>query len=67
MYVCICKNITCNQIRNAVYDGADSLKDVRKELCVGSQCGKCVKDAKQIVKETLVEIQQAGMIPAMAD
>ena len=66
MYVCICKNVTCNQIRDAVYNGAGSLRDIRKELCVGTQCGKCVKDAKQVIQETLAEVQQVEMIPALA-
>ncbi|MDE1462396.1 bacterioferritin-associated ferredoxin [Spartinivicinus poritis] len=66
MYVCICKNVTCHQIRNAVYNGANSLKDVRQELCVGTQCGKCVKDAKQVIKETLVDNQALNMITAVA-
>ncbi|WP_163832942.1 (2Fe-2S)-binding protein [Spartinivicinus ruber] len=66
MYVCICKNVTCHQIRNAVYNGANSLKDIRKELCVGTQCGKCVKDAKQVIKSSLVDIEPVNMITAVA-
>lgn len=51
MYVCICKGITDNQIREAVENGCDSLRDLRRELGVGSQCGKCARHARQELRE----------------
>ncbi|MCG8393034.1 MAG: bacterioferritin-associated ferredoxin [Pseudomonadales bacterium] len=51
MYVCICKGITDNQIREAVGDGCDSLRDLRRELGVGSQCGKCARHARHVLRE----------------
>lgn len=56
MYVCLCKGITDSQIRDAVYDGANSLRDVRNQLGVALQCGKCACVAKDVIKETLGEI-----------
>lgn len=53
MYVCICKGITDTQIRDAVYGGAGSLRQVRKELGATSQCGKCAMLTKEIIDETL--------------
>ena len=53
MYVCICKGITDSQIRAAVEDGADSLREVRKALGVASQCGKCGIMTRDIVMESL--------------
>ncbi|WP_439135277.1 bacterioferritin-associated ferredoxin [Pseudomaricurvus sp.] len=53
MYVCLCKGITDNQIKDAVFGGASSLREVRKQLGVMSQCGKCGIMTKQIVEETL--------------
>ena len=53
MYVCLCKGITDGQIKDAVYGGATSLRQVRKELGVSTQCGKCGMMAKQIIDETL--------------
>ncbi len=56
MYVCLCKGITDGQIRDAVYGGATNLRQVRKDLGVSSQCGKCGIMAKQIIDETLGNI-----------
>lgn len=53
MFVCICKGITDSQIRDAVYAGAGSLRQVRKELGATSQCGKCAMLTKDIIDETL--------------
>lgn len=53
MYVCICKGITDHQIRAAVSDGATSMGQLRRELGVASQCGKCRCLTKEIVQETL--------------
>ncbi len=57
MYVCICKGITDSQIRDAVCDGADSLRQVRKQLGAASQCGKCAILTKEIIDETLAGLQ----------
>lgn len=51
MYVCLCKAVTQQQIRQAAADGA-SYADIRKELGVGTDCGCCGQCAKQIVRET---------------
>ncbi len=41
MYVCICKAVTERQIEDAVARGAHCLKDLKHELGVASECGKC--------------------------
>lgn len=51
MYVCICRQITDNQIRDICRDGASSLTDLRTKLGVASECGKCGKLAQSLVKE----------------
>jgi bacterioferritin-associated ferredoxin len=53
MYVCICKGITDHQIRSAVTDGATSIGQLRRELGVASQCGKCSCLTREIVQEAL--------------
>lgn len=55
MYVCLCKGITDTQIRAAVEDGANSLREVRTTLGVASQCGKCGILTREIVRETLMD------------
>lgn len=51
MYVCICRQITDNQIRDLCREGISSLQDIRAKLGVASECGKCGKLAQSIVKE----------------
>ncbi|MBI3526491.1 MAG: bacterioferritin-associated ferredoxin [Betaproteobacteria bacterium] len=53
MYVCLCNGITEGQIREAVGDGARSLRELRQCLGVASCCGKCADCAQQVVRETL--------------
>ncbi len=56
MYVCICKGITDTQIRAAVEDGANSLRELRNTLGVASQCGKCSILTREIVRESLSDL-----------
>ena len=58
MYVCICKGITDTQIRAAVQDGANSLREVHNSLGVASQCGKCGIIARDIVRESLADLAE---------
>jgi bacterioferritin-associated ferredoxin len=55
MYVCLCKGITDTQIRAAVEDGANTLRDVRKTLGVASQCGKCGILTREILRESTLD------------
>lgn len=50
MYVCLCKAVTDRQIRDMVNGGCCSYAEVRRELGVGTQCGKCGQQAKSIVQ-----------------
>ena len=53
MYVCICKQITCGQIRAAASEGIDNVRDLKQQLGVASQCGKCAGCARGILKQAL--------------
>lgn len=53
MYICICKAITDHQIRQAVEDGAHSLRAVQTQLDIANQCGKCGQLAREIIRQTL--------------
>ncbi|MDZ7924042.1 MAG: bacterioferritin-associated ferredoxin [Marinagarivorans sp.] len=64
MYVCICKGITDTQIRNAVDNGANSMRDLRESLGVSSQCGKCASLTKQIARDYQNQIQASQFYPA---
>jgi bacterioferritin-associated ferredoxin len=51
VYVCICKQVTCGQIRTAASQGIDSVRDLREQLGVASQCGKCAHCARGILDQ----------------
>ncbi len=64
MYVCLCEGVTDGQIREAIYEGCCSYREVRETLGVASQCGKCACLAKQVVRDTLSEVQQSQGVMA---
>ncbi|KRW62260.1 bacterioferritin-associated ferredoxin [Pseudomonas sp. TTU2014-080ASC] len=59
MYVCLCEGVTDGQIREAIYEGCCSYREVRTSLGIASQCGKCACLAKQVVRETLSDVQNS--------
>ncbi len=50
MKVCICNNVSDSEIRTAIENGAQTMRDLREELCVGTECGKCACAAKRILR-----------------
>ncbi len=50
MYVCICKAVTDKQIQQAVKSGAESYKCLRDKTGLGTQCGKCGVEAKNLLQ-----------------
>jgi bacterioferritin-associated ferredoxin len=53
MIVCVCNNVSDKKIRQAVDAGMSSLAELRKNLDVGTCCGKCHSCAKQVMREHL--------------
>ena len=51
MYVCVCMAVTERQIHVAARNGAKTLKDLRQDLGVSSQCGQCASCAKQCLRD----------------
>jgi bacterioferritin-associated ferredoxin len=51
MYVCICKGITDRDIQRAAECGARTVRDLRRELGVASDCGKCASCAREVLCE----------------
>ncbi|MGQ5524311.1 bacterioferritin-associated ferredoxin [Chitinimonas sp. PSY-7] len=60
MYVCICNAVTDKQIRRAVENGCDTMRDLRMELGVAGCCGKCAPDARALMLETKSEQMNAS-------
>jgi bacterioferritin-associated ferredoxin len=54
MIVCVCHGVSDIKLRRLVLEnGITELKEVRKYTALGSQCGKCVRQAKEILDETV--------------
>jgi bacterioferritin-associated ferredoxin len=64
MYVCICKGITDRDIRDAASRGARTLKDLRRDLGVASDCGKCAGCARDVLCEARSDATLAPQLQA---
>ena len=53
MIICVCKAVSDRHIRSAVKGGAASLRDLTRELGVGTCCGKCVPEARATLSASL--------------
>ena len=56
MYICLCYAVTDKQIKQAVLkDGVGSMRELRQQLSLGSQCGKCIKAAQAVIDSTIID------------
>jgi bacterioferritin-associated ferredoxin len=56
MYVCICRQVTDRDIRDAVVnEGARSMRDLQRGLGVASCCGCCAPCAREVLAVALRE------------
>jgi bacterioferritin-associated ferredoxin len=53
MIVCVCKAVSDRHIKSAVKGGARNLRDLTRELGVGTCCGKCVPEARATLSASL--------------
>lgn len=51
MIICVCNNVSDKTIRAS---GLKTMPQLCKELGVGSQCGQCVRSAREVLNEVLV-------------
>lgn len=56
MYVCLCRGITDQDIKDAIQDGAETYRDIREQLDLGTCCGRCAPEARSILNEELALI-----------
>ncbi len=54
MYVCVCNAVTDSQIREAAQGGARTLRDLRRELGVTQDCGRCASCAHECLRQANV-------------
>jgi bacterioferritin-associated ferredoxin len=60
MIICVCKAVSDRHIKSAVKGGACSLRDLTRELGLGTCCGKCLPEARATLSASL-ESQQAAV------
>jgi bacterioferritin-associated ferredoxin len=60
MYVCVCQAVTDRQIREAAQSGARTLKDLRRDLGVTRDCGRCASCARECLREAHGEAAKPG-------
>ena len=59
MYVCVSHAVTDSQIREAIGDGACSMRELRQRLGVASECGRCSQCALGILRTQQNNISQS--------
>ncbi|MCW8093102.1 (2Fe-2S)-binding protein [Alteromonas sp. ASW11-130] len=56
MYVCMCYGITDKSIASVVKnEGVGNLRELRQHLELGSQCGKCIQMAQEVIDSTIID------------
>lgn len=55
MYICICKAVNDSAIKQAVSDGVSNFRDLSSRTGCGTQCGSCVKLAREVMDQALVD------------
>jgi bacterioferritin-associated ferredoxin len=67
MYVCLCKSVTDRDIRRMVtVHGVTTMRQLRDEAGVSTQCGRCAKCAREVLQEALSECGAAPACPGLA-
>ncbi len=53
MYVCVCNAVTERHITEAVREGSTTLRDLRQNLGVAAECGRCATCARDCLRAAL--------------
>ena len=66
MYVCLCNAVTDTQIHELVRrEGVTTMRELRQHLGVATQCGKCARCARDVLREAVSEADGARSCPGM--
>lgn len=58
MYVCLCNGISDKKIRQAVRQFPPLVPAIKKFIPVGNQCGKCVRAAREVMEDELMQLPE---------
>ena len=67
MYVCVCKAVSDTKIRRLVKDGSTTLRELARETGLGTCCGKCVPQAREVLAQSLATqpVRLADLLPTL--
>jgi bacterioferritin-associated ferredoxin len=66
MYVCVCQAVTDREIHQAARNGAKTLRDLRRDLRVSVDCGRCASCARKCLKSAHEDFLESVPLPASA-
>lgn len=66
MILCLCESVTDRTIRQAVREGADSMKAIACRTRAGTDCGSCACDVRRVMRETRAELCAEAAIEPLA-
>jgi bacterioferritin-associated ferredoxin len=66
MIVCVCNNISDREIRQAADLGLSTVAELRRDLGVGTCCGKCVSCARGVLHAHLERAAAPAPLTALA-
>ncbi|MFZ4835785.1 bacterioferritin-associated ferredoxin [Rouxiella sp. Mn2063] len=62
MYVCLCNAVSDKAIRKVIQQHRpDSLKQLRQLVPIGTDCGKCIRQAREIFE------QEVAILPEIVE
>lgn len=53
MYICVCKAVSDTRIRRLAREGVVTLRELVRETELGTCCGKCVPQAREVLQAAL--------------
>ena len=64
VYICLCHGVTDAAIREAIAEGANSLRQLSFKTGCGTQCGSCIGEAAAILN-SCIEARSAASAPTL--
>lgn len=55
--ICLCRNVTREDIRIAVQEGAKSMAQLQAKTAASTGCGTCYSEVEKALKEELMHLQ----------
>jgi bacterioferritin-associated ferredoxin len=63
MYICLCHGVNEATIREAVMDGARTVRELGFQTGCGTQCGSCLSSVQALLADTLKTHHEAHQQP----